>query len=262
MPDGFEPATTDDATAGSADAVGEGGGQATSETLDLSQYGDYQVPVKVGGEERYVPLSEAVSGYMMQSDYTQKTQQLAQEAAALEDARLIANALETDPTAAIDILMDVYGYTKAEATDAVAEATEGEGEASATDPLAQRLDSVEQRFQEMDRQAAEAEVRQDLERISSETGIPSEELLRFALDNGIPDLDIALSHYMRVKSEAAEQYQAELQAAEEKRTAEKREASFISGGANTQAGAVTEHVEKPKTLIEAGRLAMQQLGIT
>lgn len=256
MPEGLEPTTDMSGAEGGASVD-----QATSETLDLNAYGDYQVPVKVGGEERYVPLNEAVSGYMMQSDYTQKTQALAEEQAALEDARLLANALEADPNGAIEILMDVYGYSKAEATEAVAEASD-EGDDSGSDPFDGRLDKIEQRFQEMEREQIEADVRGQLDQIQSETGIPGEELLRFALENSIPNLDIALSHFMRLKSDAVAEYEAQHKAAEDKRAEGKRDASFVSGGVNNQSGTVETPTEQPRSIAEAGRQAMAQLGFT
>ena len=47
--------------------------------LELDEYADYRVPIKLDGEELQIPLSEAIAGYQRQADYTRKTQELSQQ---------------------------------------------------------------------------------------------------------------------------------------------------------------------------------------
>ena len=42
--------------------------------LNVDDFSDHHVVVKVDGEDVRVPLSEAVAGYSRQADYTRKTQ--------------------------------------------------------------------------------------------------------------------------------------------------------------------------------------------
>jgi len=46
--------------------------------LDIETYGDLTIPVKINGEVQSVSLAEAAKGYQLQSDYTRKSQELAQ----------------------------------------------------------------------------------------------------------------------------------------------------------------------------------------
>ena len=59
-------------------------------------------PLKVDGTEssRSV-LNELQDGYQRQSDYTRKTQELAEERKRLSQAEAIVSALETDPDGTI-----------------------------------------------------------------------------------------------------------------------------------------------------------------
>lgn len=50
------------------------------------------VKVKVNGEEKEIPLAEAIAGYQRQQDYTQKTQELSQERQRIEQQK---NQVET-----------------------------------------------------------------------------------------------------------------------------------------------------------------------
>ena len=51
--------------------------QADAPTLNVDEFANHHVVVKVDGEDVRVPLSEAVAGYSRQADYTRKTQEAA-----------------------------------------------------------------------------------------------------------------------------------------------------------------------------------------
>lgn len=52
--------------------------------LDLDDYGELTIPVKVNGEETRISLAEAAKGYQLHADYTRKSQALAEERKAFE----------------------------------------------------------------------------------------------------------------------------------------------------------------------------------
>lgn len=76
--------------------------------LDVEQYGNHLVKVKVDGEERELPFSEVRNGLMMQQAFTQRTQQLAEERRELARAQALVNAIEQNPAAVLKELADVY----------------------------------------------------------------------------------------------------------------------------------------------------------
>lgn len=97
-PDTFE--APDDTVAGQADDDGN----ATTEPrrLAVDEYGDALVPVKINGEEKWVPLSEATNGYQRQEVFTRGQQETAA-------ARALQQALESNPQATIELLQRQYG---------------------------------------------------------------------------------------------------------------------------------------------------------
>lgn len=97
QPDGGEGADAPEAPAdgesgGTEDAGDKDPADPTaSDELDLTQ----KVKVKVGGKEVEIPLSEALSGYQREADYRQKTQALAEDRRAAEEAKRVATEAET-----------------------------------------------------------------------------------------------------------------------------------------------------------------------
>ena len=77
--------------------------------LDIDQFRNHRVTVKVDGEDIEVPLSEAVAGFSRQADYTRKTQELAQQRAELQWATAIRGALDNDPAGTLELLKAHYG---------------------------------------------------------------------------------------------------------------------------------------------------------
>lgn len=73
---------------GTAEDAGDKGDEPDPETaeIDLTR----KVKVKVGGKEIEIPLSEALSGYQREADYRQKTQAVAEERRAAEEAKRAA----------------------------------------------------------------------------------------------------------------------------------------------------------------------------
>lgn len=222
--------------------------EAPAEVLDLDAYGNYVVPIKVDGEELTVPVREATQGYMRQSDYTRKTQELA-------DARIIQEALESNPAETLKILSDVYGI------EAVAPAEVQQEAPEELDPTQRALQEIQEWKAQIEQAELEASIRTDLGRIEGETGIPGDELLRFALESNITDLDIAASHFMRSREDVYKQHAEAKAKADAERVAAKEQASFIAGGGSPAAGSVSEGPVKYGNFREAMRAAMQQHGV-
>lgn len=96
QPDGGEGAPASEAPA-DGDGTAEDAGDedpadpTASAELDLTR----KVKVKIGGKEVEIPLSEALSGYQREADYRQKTQALAEDRRAAEEAKRVATEAET-----------------------------------------------------------------------------------------------------------------------------------------------------------------------
>jgi len=135
----------------SAPTEGTGEAEATPERtyLDTDGVSDHYVRVKVDGQDTEVPLSEALSGYSRQQDYTRKTQQLADQQRELQFAFTLQQALENNPQATLRLLQEQYGqqYQQGEEEDW-----------TELDPVEQKLRDYEQRFSYLEQQQANQEL--------------------------------------------------------------------------------------------------------
>ena len=128
------------------DTVGQAGeqGEAIQEddAFDVSQYGDKTVVVKVNGEEVRVPLSEALSGYQRQADYTRKTQELSRASA-------LSEALEKNPEATLQLLQQTYGKQIGSQMAQAASASDPSDDWDADDPVAQEVRNLRAQVEEL-----------------------------------------------------------------------------------------------------------------
>jgi len=108
-------------------------------SLDLDEFGDYLVTIKVDGEERQVPIRELQSGYMRQADYTKKTQGVAADRQKLQFADALQSGLASDPYGTLQALAQHYGITAPVQPEAVPEFD---------DPLEARLYETERQWNE------------------------------------------------------------------------------------------------------------------
>ena len=79
--------------------------------LDTTDIGEKYVSVKVDGEDHNVPLSEALQGYQRQSDYTQKTQQIADQRQEAEQALRLSEAMQANPGLTMRVLAEQQGMS-------------------------------------------------------------------------------------------------------------------------------------------------------
>lgn len=166
--------------------------QDTPELLDIGQFGDKLVEITVDGETQTVPLSEAASGYMRQSAFTRKTQDLANQRKELEPYISVAEAFERDPEAATLALANYYGFNP----------NAGQRQVPQDDGWGHEEDEVDPRdaeIQELKRQMKALATNQSAQYIDKEAhqlverypGVDPEEVKRHALANNMPNLEVA-----------------------------------------------------------------------
>lgn len=237
--------------------------QAGAETpiLSVDEYANYVVPVKVDGEELQVPLSEALSGYQRQADYTRKTQELAEQRQQVEFAAAIQSALERNPEATIDLLSRHYGISRQQAADMV-------NESVADEPL----DPIDQKFRDMEQRVASFEEYQSQQQIEREiAGLQSKysdfdvaEVVNTALRLGSTDLEGTYKQIMFDKMMNRQRLEAEAQKKKQETenavVAAKRQAAVVSGGSNPSASATSEGATPITNIQDAWAAAKRQLG--
>jgi len=211
-------------------------------------------PVYTVGDQQ-VTLDELQKGYLRQSDYTRKTQDLAEQKQRLARAEAIAAALEVDPVATLKALGEAYGQSL--------QAPEDNQED--LDPTEARLRSVEQQYQSWQESQRQAQIESELAQLRSTYGDFDEtELLAHAISKGIGDLGAAYRDmtYETVYSQAQARQQAAQQAAEEDAavTEAKRAAGLVEGGSTRQAGVVGAGPQQVSSVKEAWLAAKQLLG--
>jgi len=230
--------------------------------LDVQEYSDYRVPVKLDGEELQIPLSEAIAGYQRQADYTRKTQELSQQRQQFEFASALEAALQRDPASTIDLLSRHYGMSRQAVTEMI------DGDESFED-----LDPVEQRYRELDNRIASFEEYQSQQQVETEVArlqakyqdFNVQEVVTAALRLGNTDLEGTYKQIAFDRMMAKQQL--ERQAAEHKSQAEqavmdsKRQAAVVSGGASATASTTSESFEPARSVSEAWAAAKRQMNM-
>jgi len=237
--------------------------QSVSETptLNVDEYSSHVVPVKVDGEELRVPLSEAISGYQRQADYTRKTQELAQQREQVQFAEAIQAALERDPEATIDLLSRHYGISRAEARAMAAEVEDTES----LDPAERKLRDMESRIAQFEDYKSQQEVEREIARLQSKySDFNVADVVNAALRLGTSDLEGTYKQMAYDRMVAQQKLQsdaaAKQQAVEQQVIESKRQAAVVSGGSNPAASTTTETVEPITNIRDAWAAAKRQLG--
>lgn len=230
--------------------------------LNVDEYSDYRIPVKLDGEELQVPLAEAIAGYQRQADYTRKTQELSQQRQQFEFATALEAALQRDPASTIDMLSRHYGISRQAVTDMI------ENDESFED-----LDPVERRYRELDSRIASFEEAQSQRQVEEEVArlqskyqdFNVQEVVTAALRLGSTDLEGTYKQIAFDKMMSKQQL--ERQAAEQKSQAEqavveaKRQAAVVSGGSSATASTTSESFEPIKSVSEAWMAAKRQMNM-
>jgi len=177
--------------------------------LDIEMYRNHQVAVQVDGEERRIPISEAVAGYQRQADYTRKTQELAQQRTELGWAAAIRSALDNDPQGTIELLQSHFGVANAAPT--VSSQTEDrmpwDDDPAPVDARTANLEARLARFEEAQ---ATADLHAEVARLQSKYGadFDPQEVVQAAVSANSTDLEatfklIAFDRVMSRQGKAA-----------------------------------------------------------
>ncbi len=204
--------------------------------------------VKVGGEEIEVTLEEALNGYMRQSDYTAKTQAVAQQREEIGYADRLVQALQSDPQQAVSALIQAYGLENVLASGVVDDLDDIDE--SQLDPIEQRLLTQERWIEEQEARQFESQVQSELSALHEQYGNFDEAaLIDFMLERQIPDFQDAMTVFVsRATTAAAQRKQAEALKA-------KQNMSPVAGGTHVSGNAVvsggTEPIRSVRAAFEA-----------
>lgn len=229
--------------------------------LDVDEFADHYVTVKVDGEEVRVPLSEAVAGYSRQADYTRKTQELAEQRQQLQWASAIQAALENNPSQTIDLLASHYGISRAEAKEM---ADDWSTESEWVDPVDAKMSELDKRIRAFEEQQAYAKLERDVQALQSKYGedFNPQEVVSTALAQGTTNLEAVYKQIafdrVAAKAEAATKL-ASSKAAQEKEVIDaKRNAGVVSSGSSAKAA--KDEVGPIRSISDAWNAAKRQYG--
>jgi hypothetical protein len=243
----------DPAANGQVDEVTEVVAETPEQELDFFDYtevGDKYVKLQVDGEEVSVPVKEALAGYQRQADYTRKTQELSEQRKQVQYASALAEALQNDPAATLQLLQQQYGINTPIQ------------EEEWLDPAEQQFRQLEQRIAAFEQQKAMDELTRTIDSLQSKYGddFNADEIVAKALATGSTDLEAVFKQiaFDKVYSKASE---AEKKLAQEQSRVEaKRSASVVSGGSANKNSAVPK-AAKPTSVFEAFEQAKKTLNI-
>ncbi len=241
---------------GQVDEVG--GAEDNVPDLDLDQFADHYVTVKVDGEDVRVPLSEAIAGYSRQADYTRKTQELAAQRQDLQWAQAIRQALDNDPTATIDLLADHYGVSRREAQRMVDQDDLLSGFVD-DDPINQRLREIDQRVSAFEKAQAQQRLDDEIGRLQKTYGedFNPQEVVAAAVAQGTTNLEAVFKQIAFDRVTARQKAESEKTA---KKVEEKRQASVVSGA--TSAKTAKDDVGTIRSIADAWAAAKRQHGVS
>lgn len=242
----------------------------TFDVLDFDQYGNFRVPVKVEGQEDFVPLTEAVAGYQRQADYTRKTQELSAQRNDLGWAAAIKAALEQDPQGTLQLLSTHYGVAPQPVQQQVAQepndpfddwtnTDDGWGRTAAptSDP---RLDAIAERLQRIEQAEADMKLRQEVAQLQTEfPDFNPQEVVTYAIRMNTSDLRAAFKQmsFDKVYAEKRDLEEKVRQATAQRTN--KQQAAIVSGGSAVQGGG--DQVGEVHSFADAFNAAKRQLGM-
>lgn len=246
--------------------VGDVDGEASEADLaelNIDDFANHYVTIKVDGEDVKVPLSEALAGYSRQADYTRKTQELAEQRQQLQWAAAIQAALDNNPAQTIDLLANHYGISRAEAQK-VADEFDWMGQED--DPMQSKMSELDTRIRAFEEQQAYAKLESDLRSLQNKYGddFNPQEVVAAAMAQGNSNLEAVYKQIafdrVAAKAEAAKKLAAD-KAAQEKAVIEsKKAAAAVSGGSSAKGG--SDDVGTIRSISDAWNAAKRQYGVS
>ena len=238
--------------------------------LNLDEYSDYHVDL---GNGEYMLASELKGGGLRQSDYTRKTQEVAELRKSLERAETLDRSLQVNPQGTLEYLAQQHGLTIAQAQQVVQQQQDQDdywgdaGGQTAMDPTEQRLAAIEARYEA---EEAEREVESVFNRLEAKYGedFNRQEVSRAAVAADIFDpnkLEMVFQGLAYQKMQAAKgQAQAtaaqQIAAQEQARRQAAAEAAQATGASGGAVGAEAPSTpSRNLTVREAAEMAWNQL---
>jgi hypothetical protein len=189
-----------------------------------------------------VPLAELEKGYLRQSDYTRKTQEVAQQREEMAQLVRLAESLEQDPEGTIAALTEALVGTQDNDED--------------LDPVAQKLREHDDFIQAQEDLAFERELQHDLDQIEARFGeFDREAVLQYAIDQRIPNLRAAYLDWSDEQTVSQDRAAANAAA-----LAAKRQGATIQKGGSRALGSDSPQQVEVKTLKDALANALAELG--
>lgn len=226
--------------------------------LDVDQYSDHYITVKVDGEDVRVPLSEAIAGYSRQADYTRKTQELATQKQELQWASAIRQALDNDPAGTINLLSSHYNVTPKEAQRMVDDDYFMD-DFQQDDPMDKRLQEMDKRVSAFEQVQAQQRLEVEIQRLQNTYGedFDPQEVVSAALAQGNTNLEAVFKQvaFDRVSARKKAEPSRETKAVESKRNA-----SVVSGATSARSG--KDEVGPVRSIADAWAAAKRQHGVT
>jgi hypothetical protein len=223
----------------------------TPETQPTESVPTYKV--NVHGVEIEATVDELIEGFMLKADYTRKTQTLAEQRRALEEAQTLAAALEQDPEETLKFLAKQYGVSALDVEDDEYQ-----------DPADQKLKALERELQAL----KQAEIRRAIDAEVSElrSSYPVsedqlEDIFAHAAKKGV-DLksayrDLFFDEHMEALAKLKQRFSTE-SAAEE---AKKKAAVVHLGTSTTSAATPAPAADRKLSVREAYELALQGIRV-
>jgi hypothetical protein len=198
-----------------------------------------------------ITLDEARNGYLRQSDYTRKTQELAMERSRLAEAEALVAALQNDPQSTLAALQEAFGVG-------------GDVDPYADlDPDQARIAALEAKVEAQERVATQAAIEAELDVLHEQFGdFDNSELFAHAIKGGFPNLKAAYADLNFGSLQAQLEQLTAKQREEEKRIAAKRQAANTVHNGSSRSGATAPaQQEQYGSLRDAYLAAKKSLGV-
>jgi hypothetical protein len=241
---------------GQVDANSETGEALEAEPKEYfvwDEYADKPVKLIVDGEEIEVPLAEALTGYQRQSDYTRKTQELAEQRRQVQFAAALQEALQNDPASTVELLSQHYGVNKQPTSE----------EDEFLDPVEKQYRQLETRIQAFEQEKAMRELENQIESLSRRYGelFDANEVVAKALATGSTNLEATykqIAFDRLFEQSRTKEVATKVKSEETKKIVDaKRDAAVVSKGASAKSADVSS---KPiRSVRDAFESAKRQL---
>jgi hypothetical protein len=225
------------------------------------------VRVKVDGEDREIPYSEALKGYSREADYTRKSQEVARQREQADYGLRLQQALESNPALTLQILSQQYGFNPQ------VQAPQPEPEVSFDDPLERALHEERQAREALEQRINAREADQALEmavgNLRGRYNATDEDIREvigtaYRMQVGVEALPMIYESLAFQRLNARVQQIRQQQTEEQQRVTAKQQASqIVSNGAGASSNGLTNVIDPNRTMTirEAALAAMEQAGL-